>query len=102
MAFMPLPTAGQDDLSFNGGLAAPAPRREKFVEVQMAVETQGRVSIIQGRQTVDIVRSIQVCGPDFDAGQAAFTMCGRFWIESYAFEKLAALATGEAVGMEAL
>lgn len=92
MAHVPLGPGGDDNLPFDGRLAAAATGAEQFVEVEMAVEPQFAL----WHNFALIVRVAQAA-----AGlEALQPLVFRLWVECDTFQSGGAMVTGEAFRME--
>lgn len=106
---VPFGAASDNDLAFNGRLAALAARGEELVEIKVAVETcgfVGAVVILEARHVVGCgvsgeVGDVLARESGTDARDTFGVLVGRLRVEGYAFEMLAALVAREAFGMEA-
>jgi hypothetical protein len=106
---MPLGATRDNHLAFNGGLARFASRGEHFVEVEVAEEALGFVCAVFVFEAGHVVRG-RVRGEEgnivatlagADTGDALGEFVIWFGVEGDAFEVLAALVAGEALGVEA-
>lgn len=106
---MPLGAARDNDFAFNGRLARFAPRREEFVEVEVAEEALGFVGAVFVFEARHVVGR-GVCGKEGDVftalagadpGNALGQLVVGFGVEGDTFEVFAALVAGEAFGVEA-
>jgi hypothetical protein len=90
---MPLSATSNNDLALNGRLAALAPRREEFVEVEMAVEAHALVHAVLGfealhvfvcwvrRKELDVFAALA----RVDAGHALEALVVGLGVEGYGF-----------------
>ena len=102
VAFMPLATAGNDDLPFNGCLAATAAGRKHLMKVKMTVEAQAAITIVHCSLAINEVWRVRVRSAGFDTRKTCIARGRRFRVEGDALKEFRAVEAGEALRVETL